>query len=204
VAGPFRSLLAGFNRSLTAKAMQDLKDNGNPLINIGKRYMPANHHVSPLEYAQALARQKALSDEAWLWRCDELAVEQRVLFLELLIFARDGLPAQQLKSLINYLSVLQSISAAISKSASAPVLLPEFQAAVKRAMLFFHAIKTDDRAHFDRMVKAFHDSTITQTEPIIWAGCIETLREPGILTHPLLNDIVVTLYAIADVFSRRL
>ena len=166
--------------------------------------MPAKHQVSPIEYTKALARQRVLSNEAWLVRCDELAVEQRVLFLELVTFGRDGLPAQQLKSLINYLSVLQSITAMISKSASAPVLLPEFQAAVKRAMLFFHALTTDDRAHFDRMVKTFHDSTITQTEPIIWAGCIEILREPDILAHPLLNDIVVTLYAIADVFSRRL
>ena len=38
----------------------------------------------------------------------------------------------------------------------------------------------------------------------IWTGCIATLQEPAILTHPLAEGIVVTLYAIADVYSRRL
>ena len=89
--------------------------------------MPAKHQVSPIEYTKALARQRVLSNEAWLVRCDELAVEQRVLFLEILTFARDGIPAQQLKGLLDYLSVLQSISATISKPASTQVLLPEFK-----------------------------------------------------------------------------
>ena len=165
--------------------------------------MPANRQVSPMQYAKAMDRQKALSDAEWLRRCDELAVEQRVFFLELLTFGRDGLPPQQLKILIDYLSVLQHFSVGISKSASAPVLLPEFQASVKRAMQFFHAITTDDQVHFGRILKAFYDSTIMQTEPLIWAGCIEIFREPGILDHALAKDIVVTLFAIADVFSRR-
>ena len=89
--------------------------------------MPSNHQVSPIEYAKALARQRALSDEALLVRSDELAVEQRLLFLEIPTFARDGLPAQQLKGLLDYLSVLQSISATISIPASTQVLLPEFK-----------------------------------------------------------------------------
>jgi hypothetical protein len=173
-------------------------------MNQPKPTKAAAHLVSPIQYATVLACHKALSDEAWLRRIDELAVQQRVLFLELLSFARDGLPAQQVRCLIDYLATLQFVSAMISKSASAPVLLPEFQAAVKRAMLFFHALETDDWAHFDRMVMAFHESTISQTEPVIWAGCIETLHLPGIFDHALAKDIVVTLYAIADVFSRRL
>lgn len=169
-----------------------------------KPNLPVNQQVSMAQYANALARQKALTDAEWLRRCDELAIEQRVLFLELTTFPRDGLSADLSRCLIDYLSVLQFIGAGISKSASAPVLLPEFQAAIKRTLLFFHALSTDDRAHFERMVLAWHDSTVSRSEPTVWAGCMEMLREPGILAHPLVKDIVVTMYAIADVFSRRL
>ena len=159
--------------------------------------------VSTTQFAKFLARQKALTDAEWLQRCDELAIQQRVLFLELVTFNRDGLPDRQSRSLIDFLSALQFLSRAISKSAADPVESPEFQAAIKRAMQYFHALTTDDKAHFARMVQAWHDSTVSRSEPVIWAGCIETLRQSGILEHPLGKDIVVTLYAIVDVFSRR-
>jgi hypothetical protein len=159
--------------------------------------------VSTTEYSRAFARQKSLSDTAWVSRCDELAQQQRGLFLELATFLRDGLPLEQSRCLIDYFSTLQFVSCEISPTASAPVMLPEFQAAIKRTLQFFHAIETDDRQHFDRMIQAWHESVVTRTEPVVWAGCIETLRQPGILNHPLTEGIIVTLYAIADVFSRR-
>ena len=159
--------------------------------------------VSTTQFAKLLARQRALTDADWLLRCDELAEQQRILFLELVTFSRDGLPDQQSRCLVDFLSTLQFVSSAISNSASDPVKLPEFQAAIKRAMQYFHALTTDDKAHFARMVQTWHDSTVSRSEPVIWAGCIETLRQPGILEHSLGKDIVVTLYAIADVFSRR-
>ena len=159
--------------------------------------------ISTTQYAAAFVKQTSLSDGDWLLRCDELAEQQRILFLELVTFSRDGLPAQQSRCLIDFLSTLQFVSSAISNSASDPVDLPEFQVAIKRAMQYFYAPTTDDKAHFARMVQAWHDSTVSRSESVIWAGCIETLRQPGILEHSLGKDIVVTLYAIADVFSRR-
>jgi hypothetical protein len=176
----------------------------NSEMNRPKTTTPTIDQASIARYAKAFARQKSLTDAQWLQRCDELAVEQRILFLELLTFSRDGLPPKQFRGLIDYLSVLQFVSAAVSKSASAPVLLPEFQAAIKRAIQFFHAITTDDRAHFERLVQAWGEGTVNRSEPTVWAGCVETLRDPDILAHPLSKDVVVTLYAIADVFSRRL
>jgi len=159
--------------------------------------------ISTTQYAAAFVKQTSLSDGDWLLRCDELAEQQRILFLELVTFSRDGLPAQQSRCLIDFLSTLQFVSSAISNSASDPVDLPEFQVAIKRAMQYFYAPTTDDKAHFARMVQAWHDSTVSRSESVIWAACIETLRQPGILEHSLGKDIVVTLYAIADVFSRR-
>ncbi|MCF7673701.1 MAG: hypothetical protein K9N23_01325 [Akkermansiaceae bacterium] len=42
-----------------------------------------------------------------------------------------------------------------------------------------------------------------QSEPVIWAACIQTLQSQGILAALLAVDMGITLYAVADVFSRR-
>jgi hypothetical protein len=76
-----------------------------------------------------------------------LAQQQPTIFFELLTFLRDGVPPEAGRSLIDYLSALQFASRTVSQSVSAPVLEPEFGAAVLKAMPFFHAISTDDRPH---------------------------------------------------------
>lgn len=75
-----------------------------------------------------------MTDPEWLERCDKLAAQQPVLFFELLTFPRDGVPGDIARSLINYLSTLQFTAKAVSESVSAPVLMPEFQAAVQRTI----------------------------------------------------------------------
>jgi hypothetical protein len=159
--------------------------------------------VSPPQFSQALAKQKALADKEWLQRCDALGKEQPEMFLELLTFPRDGLPADSSRLLIDYLATLQSVSGEISEAAAEPVSLAEFQASVKRTMLFFHALNTDDRAHYDRMMQSWSESWAGKSE-VIWAGCMEVLSSPEIVGHPLFNAVVVTLSAIADVYARRL
>lgn len=126
------------------------------------------------------------------------------MFFELLTFPRDGVPAESARSLINYLSTLQFVGEAVSDSVSAPVLMPEFQAAVKRTLQFFHAISTEDRHHFDRMMKAWLEGMKERGEPVVWLGCVETLRCPEIMAHPLCQAMVVTLCAVADVYACRL
>ncbi len=160
--------------------------------------------ASVSQFARAQTRQQALTDQEWLRRCDELALQQRVLFLELLTFGRDGATPAQTRCLIDYLSSLHLVAVAVSASASAPVELPEFQAAIKRAGYFFHASTTSDRRHFDRMMRAWFDAVVERNDPVVWACGIETLRQHGIMSSPLMADMVVTIYAIADVFSRRL
>ena len=159
--------------------------------------------ISTKHYAQAFVRQKRLTDAAWLQRCDELAIEQRVLFMELLTFGRDGLNASATRALIDYLSVLQAIADTVAKHASVPVEMPEFQAAILRTGQFFHAADTDDRDHSARITKAWFKVVVDRREPVVWNGCIETLQQHGILTSPLIKDAVVTLWAIADIYSRR-
>jgi hypothetical protein len=159
--------------------------------------------LSTTQFAQALSRQKSFSDAQWLKRCDELAEQQPAMFYELLTFPRDGVPADISKSLIDYLSALQFACLTVSQSVSPPISLPEFQAAIKRTMHFFHALSTEDHAHFERMMKAWREGMVGG-EPVVWAGCVETLRHPGILAHPLFKEMVVTVCGIADAYACRL
>lgn len=160
--------------------------------------------VSPANFAKAQARQQALSDAEWLLRCDELAQRQPVLFMELITFGRDGAAPAQTRALVDYLSTMQFVAAGVSASAAAPIEVEELRAAVWRTGKFFHAINTDDRQHFERMMRAWQEGVVERSEPVVWAGCVETLKQHDILSSPLMKDMVVTLYAIADVFSRRL
>lgn len=145
-----------------------------------------------------------MSDAEWLERCDELAAQQPVMFYELLTFPRDGVPVEISRSLIDYLSVLQWVTSAASPSVAAPVSLPEFQAAIKRTMQFFHALSTDDHAHFERMIKAWCGGMDGRGGDVVWTGCIAVLRAPELTAHPLFKPMVVTLCGIADVYANRL
>jgi hypothetical protein len=160
--------------------------------------------ISPSQYTQALIRQKSLTDAQWLQRSDELAAQQPVLFFELLTFPRDGVPANIGRRLIDYLSVLQFATRAVSESVSAPISLPEFQAATERTGKFFYAISTDDPAHFSRMMEAWFQSVKEKSDPLVWAGCVETLRSAGMKEQPLFKEMVMTLVSIADAYASRL
>jgi hypothetical protein len=160
--------------------------------------------IFPSQYAQALSKQNLFTDAQWLKRCDELAVEQPVLFPELVCFMRDGVPENIGRWLIDYLSVLQFASKSISESIAAPISLPEFQAASERTGKFFYAITTDDPAHFDRMLAAWFKGVTENSDPVVWAGCVETLHRSGMKEQPLFKEMVCTLVSIADAYASRL
>jgi len=160
--------------------------------------------ISPSQYTQALIRQKSFRDAQWLKRCDELAAQQPVLFSELLTFSRDGVSEDIGRRLIDYLSVLQFATKAISESISAPISLPEFQAASERTGKFFYAITTDDPAHFGRMLEAWFKGVMEKSDPLVWAGCVEVLRSSGMKEQPLFKEMVITLVSIADAYASRL
>lgn len=159
-------------------------------------------NVTPEQMAAAIDMQNLLStNEALYARCDELAQTQQFMFMELASFARDGATDPQITELIGFLSVLQYLAESISKDAARPVKQPEFGAAVKRALLWF---KTFDSQGKDEMIKAWVQAMEQQGEPVIWAWLVNILRENDMLTCDLAEGMVVTLYAVADVFSRRL
>ena len=155
--------------------------------------------------AEAINRQALLStSEALYARCDELAASQQVMFMELVSFARDGATDGQITELIGFLSVMQYLAESISKDAAAPVKMPEFREAVKRAIFWFKTFDSDDSADQKQMIGKWLESMERQGEPVIWAWLTNLLKKHGILQSDLAEGMVVTLYAVADVFSRRL
>ena len=159
-------------------------------------------NVTPEKMAAAIDMQNLLTtNDALYARCDELAKTQQFMFMELASFARDGATDSQITELIGFLSVLQYLAESISKDAARPVKQPEFSESVKRALLWF---KTFDSQGKDDMMKAWVQAMEQQGEPVIWAWLVNILRENDMLTCDLAEGIVVTLYAVADVISRRL
>jgi hypothetical protein len=58
--------------------------------------------ISVSQFAQALRRQKSFTDAEWAKQCDELAVQQPILFFELLTFLQNGVPQDIGRRLIDY------------------------------------------------------------------------------------------------------
>ena len=161
--------------------------------------------LTPDQLASAINKQTLLStNEALYARCDELAASQQVMFLELVSFAQDGATNDQITELIGFLSVMQYLAEGISKEATRAVKTPEYREAVKRALFWFKTFDSDNPADQKQMIGKWLESIEMHGEPIIWVWVTEILKKHGILTCPLAEDMVVTIYAIADVYSQRL
>jgi len=87
---------------------------------------------------------------------------------------------------------------------SAPVSLPEFQAATERMGRLFYAMTTDDQPHFGRMMEVWVQGLAERNDASVWAECVETLHSPGMKDQPLFAEMARTLAAIADVYASRL
>jgi len=161
--------------------------------------------VTPGQMAAAINRQALLStSEALYARCDELAALQKIMFMDLVSFARDGATDDQITELIGFLSVMQYLAEATSKDAAAPVKMPEFREAVKRAIFWFKTFDSDDSTDQKQMIGKWLESMEQQSEPVIWAWLTKLLQKHEILQCDLTEGMVITLYAVADVFGRRL
>ena len=53
------------------------------------------------------------------------------------------------------------------------------------------------------MFRVWQKEVVSRGEPVVWAACIDTLQQHDIMSSPLSQAVVVTLHAIADVYSRR-
>lgn len=160
--------------------------------------------VTPDQMASAIKRHMDLpTSEALYARCDELALLQKVMFMDLVSFARDGATDDQITELIAFLSVMQYLAENFSKETAKPVRMTEFRESVKRATFWFKTLDTEDRGDRERMIVKWLDGMERQSEPVIWAWVVNVLKKHDILTCSLASEMVVTIYAVADVFSRR-
>jgi hypothetical protein len=161
--------------------------------------------VTPDQMAEAIFRQQLLTtSEAFNARCKELAASQHVMFMELVGFARTGATVAQISELIAFLSVMQYLAESISKEAAEPVNMEEYRDAVERAICWFRTLDTDDPDDLKQMLENWLHGMERLSEPVIWAWVVDLLRKNNILTCSQTTAMVVIVYAVADVFSRRI
>ncbi len=155
------------------------------------------------QYAKAESWQNSLTDKQWLARCDELAVEQRFAFLELLSFSRDGATHEQTVGLLSFLSVLQHLAHAVAPDGARPIEEVELAAGVKRGWHFFQATSSDDPAYEARLHQIWFESVQASGEPFLWAGCWIMIGQTKLVDSPLAQGMVLTLFGLVDCYSRR-
>jgi hypothetical protein len=51
------------------------------------------------------------------------------------------------------------------------------------------------------MMKAWYEGMVEGGVRVVWAGCVEILRQPQIMAHQLFPQMVVTLSAMAEVYA---
>ena len=155
------------------------------------------------QYTKAEIWQNSLTDKQWLARCDELAVEQRFAFLELLSFSRDGATHEQEIGLLSFLSVLQHLAHEVSPDCARPIEEAELAAGVKRGWQFFQATSSDDPAYEAKLHRMWFESVQASGEPFLWAGCWILMRQTQVVDSPLAQGMVLTLFGLIDCYSRR-
>lgn len=159
--------------------------------------------ITQQQYAAAESWQNSLTEKQWLARCDELAVEQRFVFLELLSFSRDGATHEQTVGLLSFLSVLQRLAHQVSSDCAAPIEEAELAAGVKRGWQFFQATSSDDPAYEARLHRLWFESVQASGEPLLWDGCWMLMRKTSVVDSPL-QGMVLTLFGLVDCYSHRL
>ncbi len=159
--------------------------------------------LSPALLAQAIRTQESMSPGELVAHGDVLFSKQRVMFLEILSFGRDGVEEAHLRGMVDFLAVLQRVAESVSADVAAPVEMPEFSAAVERAALWFKALESDNSANMAPMIDSWLDGMQRKGEPAIGAMLVNLLREKGMIDAPLASGMVITLHAVADVFSTR-
>ncbi len=159
--------------------------------------------ITQEQYAKAEIWQNSLTDKQWLERCDELAVEQRFAFLELLSFSRDGASHEQTVGLLSFLSVLQHLAHEIAPDCARPIEEAGLAAGVKRGWQFFQATSSDDPAYEARLHRMWFDSVQASGEPLLWVGCWILMQRIKVVDSPLAQGMVLTLFGLVDCYSRR-
>ena len=159
--------------------------------------------LTPALVAKAIRAQESMSPEQWLAHGDVLFAKQRVMFLEIVSFGRDGVEEPQLRGMVDFLAVLQRVAESLSAKIASPVEMPEFSAAVERAVLWFKTLDSDNLSEMTPMIDAWFAGMEKKGEPLIWAMLMNLLQEKRIIEAPLASGMVITLHAVADVFSAR-
>jgi hypothetical protein len=94
--------------------------------------------------------------------------------------------------------------AATSINIGTPVSPDEFRESVNRAYEWFTARQKDGAEEIASRIAGWVGDVALDDEPGIWVACLELIKDHRLLEADLVVSLVITMHAIADVFSRRI
>jgi len=152
--------------------------------------------------ASELESQRQSGPEAVLAMTREVANQQPLIFAEIANLAHDGAGGHELAGVVGYLTIMQR--AATSINIGTPVSPDEFRESVNRAYEWFTARQKDGAEEIASRIAGWVGDVALDDEPGIWVACLELIKDHRLLEADLVVSLVITMHAIADVFSRRI
>ena len=132
----------------------------------------------------------------------EVANQQPRIFAEIANLARDGAEGHELAGVVSFLAIMQR--AATSIRIGSPVSPDEYRESVNRAYDWFTTLQKDGAEEIPARVARWVDDVALEGEPGIWVAYLELIRAHRIFEADLVASLIITMHAIADVFSRRI
>jgi hypothetical protein len=94
--------------------------------------------------------------------------------------------------------------AAISLRIGSQVSPDEYRESVNRACDWFTSLQKGGAEGMASRIAGWVADVALDGEPSIWVACLELIKTHRLLESDLVAPLIITMHAIADVFSRRI
>ena len=132
----------------------------------------------------------------------EVEPKQPLIFAEIASLARDGASDHELAGVVGYLTLMQRAAASINVGTT--VSPDEYRESVNRAYDWFTTLQNDGAEGMASRIAGWVADVALDGEPGIWVACLELIKTHRLLEADLVGPLIITMHAIADVFSRRI
>jgi len=158
--------------------------------------------IDPDWIASELKSHRQFSPEDLLAMTREVASQQPLIFSEIANLAPDGAEDHELAGVVRYLNLMQRAAASIR--IGSPVTPDEYRESVNRAYDWFTTLRKDGAEGIAAKITGWVCDVAIDREPGIWVACLELIKAHRLLEADLVASLIITMHAIADVFSRRI
>ena len=132
----------------------------------------------------------------------EVASQQPTIFSEIANLAPDGAEDHELAGVVRYLTLMQRAAASIR--IGSPVSPDEYRESVNRAYDWFTTLRNNGAEGIAAKITGWVCDVAIDREPGVWVPCLELIKAHRLLEAGLVASLIITMHAIADVFSRRI